>query len=112
MAEVYRAVDAQTGRAVVLKLPHVSIAGDIALYNRCRPEMDIAARLDNPGLQRLLSAPSEPYVVFEYIEGESLRASLRLAHLDEVVLPDKYAPDVPPPRRSATFHLGEQRFQF
>jgi serine/threonine-protein kinase len=73
MAEVYRAVDTTTGGDVVLKVPHVSIAGDIAAFNRYRREIDIAARLDHPGLQRLMSGPKAPFMVFEYIEGDSLR---------------------------------------
>jgi eukaryotic-like serine/threonine-protein kinase len=88
MAEVYRAVDTATGQDVVLKVPHVSIAGDIAAFNRYRREMDIAARLDHPGLQRLLSKPDAPFMVFGYVEGESLRAYLKRhgpLPVDEVV---------------------------
>src|SRR5947209_15617738 len=55
MAEVYRALDASTGRDVVLKVPHSSIAGDIAAFNGYRREIEIFCRLDHPGLQRLLS---------------------------------------------------------
>jgi serine/threonine-protein kinase len=88
MAEVYRAVDISTGREVVLKVPHSAIAGDLAAFNRYRREVDIATRLDHPGLQRLLSEPNAPFMVFEYIEGESLRAYLK-SHgplpIDEVV---------------------------
>jgi eukaryotic-like serine/threonine-protein kinase len=77
MSEVYRALDMSTGGQVVLKVPHVAITGDVALYNRYRREIDIAARLDHPGLQRMLSTPDAPFMVFEYVEGESLRAYLR-----------------------------------
>ncbi len=76
MAEVYRAVDSSNGRDVVLKVPHSSIAGDIAAFNRYRREIEIACRLDHPGLQRLLSDPNAPFMVFEYVEGESLRKYL------------------------------------
>ena len=77
MAEVYRAVDTTTGRDVVLKVPQVSIVGDLAAFNRYRREIDIAARLDHPGLQHLLSEPEAPIMVFEYIEGVSLRKYLK-----------------------------------
>ena len=72
-AEVYRALDTRTGRDVVLKVPRVAIVSDVALFNLYCREMEIAARLDHPGLQRLLSKPDVPFMVFEYIDGESLR---------------------------------------
>jgi serine/threonine protein kinase len=77
MAEVYRALDTTTGRDVVLKLPHVAIAGDLAAFNRYRREMEIARGLDHPGLQRLLSdEPNARYMVLQYVEGEPLRKYL------------------------------------
>ena len=76
MAEVYRATDRQTGQEVVLKLPHIAIAGDLSLFNRYRREIEIARGLDHPGLQRLLSEPGAPYMVLAYVEGESLRRYL------------------------------------
>lgn len=76
MAEVYRAVDGDTGRDVVLKLPHVAIAGDLAAFNRFRHEKEIVTGLKHPGVQRLVSDPSEPLMVFDYVEGQSLRTYL------------------------------------
>ncbi|HEY2594464.1 MAG TPA: serine/threonine-protein kinase, partial [Chloroflexota bacterium] len=76
MADVYRATDCETGQDVVLKIPQVALAGDLAAFNRYRREMEIASRLNDPGLQRLLSSPDAHFMVFEYIEGESLRGYL------------------------------------
>jgi eukaryotic-like serine/threonine-protein kinase len=76
MAEVYRAVDKTTGRDVVLKVPHVAIAGDMAAFNRYRREIEIANGLDHPGLQRLLSTPDARYMVLEYVDGQALRKYL------------------------------------
>jgi serine/threonine-protein kinase len=76
MADVYRATDCQTGQDVVLKIPQVALAGDLAALNRYQREMEIARGLNHPGLQRLLSAPEAHYLVFDYIEGESLRTYL------------------------------------
>jgi eukaryotic-like serine/threonine-protein kinase len=80
--ETYRALDVATGQAVVLKLPHLSVAGDLAAFNRYQREIDIGARLDHPGLQRMLpdaryANGRRPYMVFEYIDGQSLRTYLR-----------------------------------
>ncbi|MBV8717984.1 MAG: serine/threonine protein kinase [Chloroflexi bacterium] len=76
MADVYRATDCQTGRDVVLKLPQVALAGDLAAFNRYQREIEIARSLDHPGLQRLLPDPNAHYLVFDYVEGESLRRYL------------------------------------
>src|SRR5215472_4042408 len=71
-AEVYRATDINTFREVVLKIPHVKTAGDLVAFNRYRQEIDIASRLKHPGLQSVLSDRSDPFMVLEYIEGQSL----------------------------------------
>jgi serine/threonine-protein kinase len=76
MAEVYRAVDRTTGCEVVLKLPHLAIAGDLAAYSRYRREIEVANGLEHPGLQRLVSEPNARYMVLEYVDGETLRAYL------------------------------------
>lgn len=88
MAEVYRALDKTSGREVVLKLPHLAIAGDLAAFNRYRREIEVAAGLDHPGLQRLRSEPHARYMVLDYVEGETLRAYLAARGqlpVDEVV---------------------------
>ncbi|MBV9326004.1 MAG: protein kinase [Chloroflexi bacterium] len=75
-AEVYRASEIDTGREVVLKIPHLTTAGDLVAFNQYRREMEIASRLRHPGLQRVLSDRSDPFMVLEYIEGQSLRTYL------------------------------------
>src|SRR5215831_18341140 len=74
MAEVYQAIDSSTGDSVVLKIPHIALAGDLAAFNRYRREIEIGARLDHPGIQRLLSDPKLPYMVLEFVDGQTLRA--------------------------------------
>jgi serine/threonine-protein kinase len=77
MAEVYRARDSSSERDVVLKVPHITTAGDLAAFNRYRREIDIAARLDHPGLQRLLSEPDAAFMVLDYVSGQPLRSYLK-----------------------------------
>lgn len=77
-SDVLLARDAD-GRRAVLKLPHESLMGDVNAFDRFRREAAIAARLDHPGIQRSFddgSTRSRPYLVLEYVEGETLRARL------------------------------------
>jgi serine/threonine-protein kinase len=80
--ETYRALDAQTGQVVVIKMPHPAVIGDLSSYNRYRREVDIGERLDHPGVQHVLSVDGtssghKPYMVLEYIDGQSLRSYMR-----------------------------------
>lgn len=77
-SDILLASDA-SGRRVVLKCPHEGIIGDTATFDRFRRELEIARKLDHPGIQRsydLQEHRSRPYLVMEYVEGETLRAIL------------------------------------
>ena len=96
-SDVYLAVDPD-GQRVVLKCPHEGIIGDVATFDRFRREMAIARRLDHPGIQRSLDPGGDrtrPYLVMEYVEGETLRAYLarrgRLPIAEAVTLVDRLA---------------------
>jgi serine/threonine protein kinase len=91
--ETYKARLCPSGQTVVLKVPHTAVVGDLTAYNRYRREIEIGQHLDHPGIQRLvpdelLKSRGDPYMVLEYVEGESLRTYLR-AHsplpVDEVL---------------------------
>ena len=96
-SDVYLAVDPDGGR-VVLKCPHEGIIGDVATFDRFRREMEIARRLDHPGIQHSLDPGGDrtrPYLVMEYIKGETLREHLarrgRLPIAEAVALVDQLA---------------------
>ena len=77
-SEVFLAED-PTGRQVVLKCPHESIMGDVSTFDRFRRELEISRHLHHPGIQRSIeftSDRSRPYMVMEYVDGETLRARL------------------------------------
>ena len=77
-SDVFLAEDS-TGRQVVLKCPHESIMGDVATFDRFRRELEISRHLHHPGIQRPIEFTadrSRPYMVMEYVDGETLRALL------------------------------------
>jgi serine/threonine-protein kinase len=80
MSEVYLANDAVQQRAVVLKFPHEDMAGDPATYEGLRREIQIGKLLTHPNIQKLYDLagdPRDPYLVFEYVDGITLREVLR-----------------------------------
>jgi serine/threonine-protein kinase len=81
-SEVVLALDPD-GRQVVLKLPHDAAIAATSSFDRFRRELQIAGRLDHPGIQRSVDYRidrSRPYLVMEYVEGETLAALLQREH--------------------------------
>jgi serine/threonine-protein kinase len=79
-AESYKAIDKNTGEAVVLKSPNPQMFADPAIFARFKREADISKRLHHPGIVLGLDRGehrSEPYLVLEYVEGENFRRALR-----------------------------------
>ncbi|MBV8527788.1 MAG: serine/threonine protein kinase [Candidatus Dormibacteraeota bacterium] len=79
-SHTYEAIDERTGATVVLKVPNLELIGDPQTFERFRREMQIARRLDHPNIQHAggeVDDPSLPYLVLEYIDGETLREFLR-----------------------------------
>jgi serine/threonine protein kinase len=75
-SDVFLAAD-PSGRQVVLKCPHEAIMGDVSTFDRFRRELEISRHLHHPGIQRSLEFTtdrSRPYMVMEYVDGETLRA--------------------------------------
>ena len=77
-SDVYRARDFD-GSEVVLKCPHEVMLGDAGTFDRFQREMRIAARLRHPGIQGCADRNgkrSRPYLVMEYVPGQTLRKLL------------------------------------
>ena len=80
---VYEARDERDGKRVVLKCPDVALLGDQATFERFRREMEIGRLLDHPNIQRAMDnaeSRSVPYLVLEYVDGQSFRDYLNKHH--------------------------------
>lgn len=82
-AVVYRAMH-RLGRVVAVKALPPSAAGDRRLRARFRRQAALALRLDHPHVVRALQAGDEgrlPYLVLEYLEGQTLAEVLNSRRL-------------------------------
>jgi serine/threonine-protein kinase len=92
MSTVYRAFDTVLERRVAIKLMHREIAADSDQLERFRREARSVAQLSHPHVVTVIDAGEEPsgdgalsgagehgrpYIVFEYIEGETLKELIR-----------------------------------
>jgi eukaryotic-like serine/threonine-protein kinase len=91
MSTVYRAFDITLERPVAIKLLHREIAADSDQIERFRREARAVAQLSHPHIVTVIDAGEDdgrPYIVFEFVEGETLKQRIkRLGRLpvDEAV---------------------------
>lgn len=79
MGMVYKARHWQSKQVVAIKVMHADIAKNKVLLKRFEQEFRIACKLDHPNVVRMLEfsgQPPAPYLVMEFIEGESLGEKL------------------------------------
>jgi serine/threonine-protein kinase len=79
MASLFKANDRQTGGAVALKVPYLQIESDPAGFDRFRREEEIGLQLNHPFILKVLPVEnkSRPYLVMEYLEGQTLSELLK-----------------------------------
>jgi tRNA A-37 threonylcarbamoyl transferase component Bud32 len=87
MSSVYRAFDTVLERTVAIKLMHREIAADSDQLERFRREARSVAQLNHPHVVTVIDAGEEPspegegegapYIVLEYVDGETLKAVIR-----------------------------------
>jgi eukaryotic-like serine/threonine-protein kinase len=80
MSSVYRAFDPMLERWVAIKLMHRDISHDPDQLERFRREARAVARLNHPHVVTVIDAGEDdgaPYIVFEYVEGETLKERIR-----------------------------------
>ncbi|MDR2930388.1 MAG: Stk1 family PASTA domain-containing Ser/Thr kinase [Propionibacteriaceae bacterium] len=96
-AVVYRGIDRRLGRTVAIKVIHSSLTGDPDYVKRFDREARAAALLSHPNIVAVFDqgyAGDRPYIVMEYIRGQSLRSiiasaaplppSMALGYADEI----------------------------
>jgi Tol biopolymer transport system component len=84
MGEVYRARDPRLGREVAVKVLPASFSKDPDRLRRFEQEARAAGVLNHPNITALYdigSAAGSPYVVFEFLEGETLRSRIAAGDL-------------------------------
>src|SRR5438105_2450071 len=89
MSTVYRAFDTVLERSVAIKLMHAEIASDSDHLERFRREARAVAQLSHPHIVTVIDAGEEissdghggpvgtPYIVLEYVPGETLKDMIR-----------------------------------
>jgi serine/threonine protein phosphatase PrpC len=79
MATIFKAKDQKTDRAVAIKVPHMQFESDPGFFTRFEREEEIGARLDHPYVMHVEPVPdkSRPYLVMEYLEGQTLGNLMR-----------------------------------
>lgn len=76
MATVYRALDETLERDVAVKVLHREVASDSQQLERFRREAKAAAKLSHAHIVTVVDAGEErgrPFIVFEYVPGETLK---------------------------------------
>jgi eukaryotic-like serine/threonine-protein kinase len=78
IGSVFKATDLTTGAAVAVKMPF-DVDSDPALVSRFSGDVEMARKLDHPGIPKILAVgnPGRPYLVIEDVEGETLRDRLQ-----------------------------------
>jgi serine/threonine protein phosphatase PrpC len=79
MASLFKANDRKTGAAAAIKVPHLQIESDPAGFERFKREEEIGLQLDHPYILKILPVEhkSRPYIVMEYLEGQTLSELLK-----------------------------------
>src|SRR5581483_9717266 len=80
MSTVYRALDETLQRMVAIKLMNREVATDSDQLERFRREARAVAQLSHPHIVGVIDAGEDegrPYIMFEYVEGETLKERIR-----------------------------------
>src|SRR3954465_14835311 len=86
MSTVYLAKDGTLDRAVAVKVMHREMSEQADQLERFRQEARAVAKISHPNVVSVIDAGEDgghPYIVFEYVEGETLKQRIaRIGALD------------------------------
>jgi serine/threonine protein phosphatase PrpC len=84
MATIFKALDLNTGQPVAIKIPLMQFESDPGFFDRFEREELIGRTLSHPGILHVTSVEnkSRPYMVMEYLEGQTLRQRLIAGRMD------------------------------
>jgi serine/threonine-protein kinase len=105
MSTVYRAFDTVLERQVAIKLMHREMSSDSDQLERFRREARAVAQLNHPHIVGVIDAGEDdgtPYIVFEYVEGETLKDRIR--RLGRLPVPEAVAYTIEIARALAAAH--------
>ncbi len=80
MATIFKARDVKSGQVVALKVPFMHLESDPNFYSRFKREQEIGTRLNHPYILHVEpddGKRSRPYMVMEYLEGQTLGHLMR-----------------------------------
>jgi len=80
MASIYKASDVKESRTVALKVPFMQFESDPGFYSRFKREQEIGVALNHPYILRVDAddgTHSRPYIVMEFLEGQTLGHLMR-----------------------------------
>src|SRR5688572_30111794 len=109
MSSVYRAFDPTLERSVAIKLMHRDISSDPDQLERFRREARAVAQLNHPHVVTVIDAGEDegaPYIVFEYVEGETLKGRIR--RLGRLPVSEAVAYAIEIGRRSEERRVGKE----
>src|SRR2546421_2549222 len=111
MSTVYSAFDETLERWVAIKLMHTALSDDPLQHERFRREARAVARLSHPHVVTVIDAGEDdghPYIVFEYVEGETLKRRVKrlggLPVVEAVAYATEIAPALAPPHEQRLVH--------
>jgi serine/threonine-protein kinase len=105
MSSVYRALDETLQRRVAIKLMNREVATDSDQLERFRREARAVAQLSHPHIVGVIDAGEDenrPYIVLEYVEGETLKDRIR--RMGRLPIPEAVAYAIEIARALGTAH--------